>query len=181
MKYRANLIPVAMLALAACQPKKASSVMQTNKQELIPVCVKAPSVEAAYLTGLPTPVLRSRIGNSQMTVSTYQPEAQRWFDQGLNLLHDFMYFDAYRAFVQAAKSDSTCAMAYWGIVMSLPGAIDEAKQQRQEALKRALRLPASVKEKAFIQLAEALVAHGFTTAIPLLEGYIKRILTTWKQ
>ena len=51
----------------------------------------------------------------------HRPEAQRRFDQGLNLLHGFMYFDAYRAFV----SGSTCAsgmlmIQYEGMFMLAP-------------------------------------------------------------
>ncbi len=110
-----------MIMIVACQPKKVSSVVQTNMQGIIPVCMKAPSVEAAYLSNLPDPVLRSRNGNSRMKVSTDRPEAQRRFDQGLNLLHGFMYFDAYRAFV----SGSTCAsgmlmIQYEGMFMLAP-------------------------------------------------------------
>jgi hypothetical protein len=37
---------------------------------------------------LPVPVRMTGIGNSHLAI-TATPEAQVWFDQGLNLLHDF--------------------------------------------------------------------------------------------
>ena len=40
-----------------------------------------------------------------MTITTSSPEAQRYFDQGLNLLHCFWDFEAYRSFREAARLD----------------------------------------------------------------------------
>jgi tetratricopeptide (TPR) repeat protein len=101
-----------------------------------------------------------------MAVTTTNKQAQRWFNQGLNLLHDFMYFEAYRAFVEATKADSSCAMAYWGIVMAMPGAVEETNSQRRKALEKALDLPASEKEKRFIETAEVLVNQGLNASYP---------------
>ena len=40
--------------------------------------------------------------------------AQKFFDQGLNLLHAFWDTEAYRAFREAARLDPDAAMPYWG-------------------------------------------------------------------
>ena len=62
----------------------------------------------------PPPVILG-IGDSHLTITTKSPKAQALFDQGLNLLHCFWDFEAYRAFKEAARLDPNAAMAYWGI------------------------------------------------------------------
>jgi peroxiredoxin len=61
--------------------------------------------------------LLSGIGNVHFVVTTGKPLAQRFFDQGVNLLYSFSWFEAERSFRQAAKIDPECAMAYWGMAM----------------------------------------------------------------
>jgi tetratricopeptide (TPR) repeat protein len=63
---------------------------------------------------LPVPVKLSGIGNVHLQIRA-TPEAQMWFDQGLNLLHDFWDYEAARAFEQSVRVDPNCAMCYWGI------------------------------------------------------------------
>ena len=41
------------------------------------------------------------------------------FDQGVAQLHSFYYFESERSFRQAAKIDPDCAMAYWGMAISV--------------------------------------------------------------
>jgi tetratricopeptide (TPR) repeat protein len=47
------------------------------------------------------------------------PEAQRTFGRGVALLHSFWYDQAEKTFSQVSRIDPACAMAYWGIAMSL--------------------------------------------------------------
>ncbi len=63
---------------------------------------------------LPPPVRMSGIGNAHMEISA-TPDAQIWFSQGLNLLHDFWDYESARAFEQAVRTDPQCAMCYWGL------------------------------------------------------------------
>ena len=63
---------------------------------------------------LPPPLAMTGIGNSHLKI-TATPEAQVWFDQGLNLLHDFWDYESARAFQQAIRVDPNCAMCYWGL------------------------------------------------------------------
>jgi tetratricopeptide (TPR) repeat protein len=51
-------------------------------------------------------------------VTTTSAEAQKYFDQGLNLLFAFNHDEAARAFRQAAELDPRCAMAWWGLAMA---------------------------------------------------------------
>ena len=58
---------------------------------------------------LPPPEKLTGIGNSHIHI-TSTAEAQMWFDQGLNLLHDFWDYESARAFEQSIRVDPQCAM-----------------------------------------------------------------------
>jgi tetratricopeptide (TPR) repeat protein len=70
--------------------------------------------DAAPPSELPVPQKLSGIGNVHIHI-TATPEAQMWFDQGLNLLHDFWDYESARAFEQSVRADPQCAMCYWGL------------------------------------------------------------------
>ncbi|BDS08327.1 hypothetical protein NT6N_33670 [Oceaniferula spumae] len=134
-------------------------------------CCELGRVYAPYLTKLPVPQRRDNIGNSHLKITTSSERAQQWFDQGLNLLHAFWEFEAYRCFLQAAKEDPDCAMAYWGICMSLPGKNIEASEERKAALVSAQKLAvkASDQEKLYIDMVAKLIRSGSSSAVPALE------------
>ena len=44
------------------------------------------------------------VGNSHLEISTEQVDAQLYFDQGVALLHDFWWLEAYRAFLQYLRA-----------------------------------------------------------------------------
>jgi len=46
------------------------------------------------------------------------PEAQKFFDQGLNLMYGFNRFEAKRSFEKAAELDPKSELARWGVAMS---------------------------------------------------------------
>jgi hypothetical protein len=50
---------------------------------------------------------------------TCTPEAQQAFDQAMKLQHSFWYKAAHDAFSDVLQRDPECAMAYWGIAMTL--------------------------------------------------------------
>ena len=58
------------------------------------------------------------LGSHTRKVSTDSPEAQKYFDQGLNFLFGFNHGAAIRAFQAAEKADPTCAMAHWGVALA---------------------------------------------------------------
>ncbi len=47
------------------------------------------------------------------------PAAQKHFERGVALLHSFWYGEAEKAFESAAAEEPGCAMAHWGVAMSL--------------------------------------------------------------
>src|SRR5262245_16470631 len=59
------------------------------------------------------------LGNLSMPVSTANPRAQRFFDQGVRLLFAFNHQEAMRAFREAARLDADLGMAYWGQAMAI--------------------------------------------------------------
>ena len=57
-------------------------------------------------------------GDVHFSVSTKNPLAQQFFDQGVGQLHGFWYYEAERSFRQVTALDPDCAMAYWGLAMA---------------------------------------------------------------
>jgi hypothetical protein len=71
-------------------------------------------------TGPEKPVtLIPGLGNWRHAIFTTNPQAQRYFDQGLALLYGFNRYEAQRSFRKASELDPKAAMPYWGIAMSL--------------------------------------------------------------
>jgi hypothetical protein len=64
---------------------------------------------------LPPPIVIAGLGNSSMAITTASPEAQKWFNQGLNAFHDFWDYESARAFEQSVRLDPNCAMCFWGL------------------------------------------------------------------
>ncbi len=55
------------------------------------------------------------LGAYGRAVTTSSPQAQIWFDRGLNWLYGFNHAEAIKCFGKAVESDPNCAMAHWGI------------------------------------------------------------------
>jgi len=65
----------------------------------------------------PTPLFEG-LGSHTRKVTTTSAEAQRYFTQGLALVHGFNHGSAIRSFQEAARLDPECAMAHWGIALA---------------------------------------------------------------
>ncbi|MET7377217.1 hypothetical protein ABZT08_00040 [Streptomyces sp. NPDC005526] len=59
------------------------------------------------------------LGSHTRRVTTSSPEAQSWFDRGLNWTYAFNHEEAVRCFEAAAAADPDCAMADWGVAYAL--------------------------------------------------------------
>jgi len=59
------------------------------------------------------------MGSLHHPVSTTNPEAQKFFDQGLSFVYAFNHDEAVKSFKRAAELDPQMAMAYWGIALAL--------------------------------------------------------------
>jgi len=106
---------------------------------------------------LPVPVKMTGIGNSHITIKA-TAEAQAWFDQGLNLKHDFWDYEAAKAFEQSVRVDPKCAMCWWGLAQAEEARGKEAraafvKRALDEAIK--LKDEASESDRLYIEAAKA--------------------------
>ena len=54
------------------------------------------------------------LGDHRHPITTRNPLAQRYFDQGLRFVYAFDHPDAIRSFRLAQRLDSTCALCAWG-------------------------------------------------------------------
>jgi len=102
--------------------------------------------------------LMTGVGNLHHPVSTTNPEAQKFFDQGLRLIYDFNHDEAARSFQRATELDAKLAIAYWGIAEAVgpnynDPASDDRFKQAHEAIQKAVDLSsnASPSEQAYIQ------------------------------
>jgi peroxiredoxin len=89
------------------------------------------------------------MGNLHWEISTKNPMAQRFFDQGIVQLHGFWYFEAERSFRQAAAFDSQHPIFYWGMARAN---IENAERSRgfiEQAMSRLEK--GNDKEKRLVQ------------------------------
>src|ERR1700681_4076212 len=63
--------------------------------------------------------LMSGLGDLHHPVSTKNPQAQEFFDQGLRLIYAFNHDEAARSFRRAAELDPHLAMAWWGVALAV--------------------------------------------------------------
>lgn len=102
--------------------------------------------------------LFDNLGDHQFPVSTTNPLAQRYINQGLTLAYGFNHAEAFRSFKAAAELDSTCAMCHWGMAYVLGPNINAAMQAGDvptayQAIQSAIALSsyATEREQAYIQ------------------------------
>ena len=121
---------VATMTVAACSapaPEKAA----------------APAAPAAARSQ--TPPLMPGMGNHHHAIATASPEAQRYFDQGFDLVFGFNHEEAVRSFKRAAELDPKAAMPHWGIAWALGpnynlDVDDDRAKQANTAIAEALTL-----------------------------------------
>jgi tetratricopeptide (TPR) repeat protein len=120
-------------------------------------CLLVVSSLAAQHQHSPSPgssnaVILEGMGEVNHPVSTRNPEAQRFFNQGLALAYGFNHDEAARSFRRAAKLDPSLAMAWWGVSLvhgpnyNLP-ADAERNKLAWEALRSSQRLAPKAKKK----------------------------------
>jgi tetratricopeptide (TPR) repeat protein len=113
------------------------------------------------------PPLWDGLGSVSYKITTSNPAAQTYFDQGLRLTYAFNHGEAQRAFRKAQKLDPECAMCFWGEALALGPNInlpmqDEALAPAFAAAQkaRALAANASPREQALIAAVSARYAEN---------------------
>ncbi len=81
------------------------------------LCVPPPSGSAP---ALPAHIMTGQ-GKVHLAITTSNPKAQEFFDQGLAQLHSFWAVEAERSFLQAAELDPDAPMPWWGVAMISAG------------------------------------------------------------
>lgn len=104
-----------------------------------------------YSSGKEQPLLPGLSG-IHFPITTTSEKAQRYFDQGLLLAYGFNHAEAARSFWQAAREDSTCAMAWWGFAYVLGpnynmGMEPDSYARAYEAIGKAQALQGNCTEK----------------------------------
>ena len=111
-----------------------------------------------HVSQMQTVTLVTDLGDLRHPVSTRNPSAQQFFDQGLRFIYAFNHDEAARSFQHAAELDSQMAMAYWGVAEAVgPNYNDPADPDRykhaHDAVQKAVDLSAvtSPSEQAYIR------------------------------
>ena len=120
---------------------------------------------------------------------TATPAAQRYFDQGIRLYYAFNHAEAIRAFAEAARLDSSCAMCHWGIALAhgpnINAPMDSASalaayQAAGEARRRASNV--SARERALIDaVATRYAATPPADRAPLDSAYSRAMAEVARQ
>ncbi len=127
-------------------------------------------------------------GNVHFAITTSNPKAQQFFDQGLAQLHSFWAVEAERSFLQAAELDPDAAMPWWGVAMISAGdyrprfqiegmAISYGGDPRSTptrakvAAERALALSAKATDLEKMYIA-SIAARRISSATDANDGYI---------
>jgi tetratricopeptide (TPR) repeat protein len=106
--HRLRRVPVVLLLASTLIAPRAARAADEHAR---PGAMSAPPAGKAPLF--------EGLGKYHRTISTQSPEAQRYFDQGMNFLWGFNLHEAERSFEEGAKLDPQCAMLEWGAAMSL--------------------------------------------------------------
>jgi tetratricopeptide (TPR) repeat protein len=132
---------------------------------------------------LPVPQRMNGIGNAHIRI-TATPEAQAWFDQGLNLIHDFWDYESARAFEQTVRIDPQCAMCYWGLYKAESFYHSTSQGYAGQALASAVAFKgrASKRERLYIEasaaheeaLKNAKSAPNFSQEVEILRKLVKQ-------
>jgi len=140
------------MAAALCGARQAGSTLA--RELILAAAVAAPLDEA------PPMPLYADLANSPFPVTTGNPQARRYFSQGLLLAYGFNHAGAVRSFRAAQRLDPGCAMCWWGEAIALGPNINAAMEDADRAaalaaLARAmaLRAGASPLERALIEAA----------------------------
>ena len=81
------------------------------------------SAHDAHATPAPTAPPRAELlgnlGSYHREIKTANPDAQKFFDEGLTLLYGFNHEESFKSFELAAKKDDAAPMPHWGMALAL--------------------------------------------------------------
>ncbi len=152
LSFLVSLLPLLTMAQHNHQPTAEASTSSHNHL----AHMQASRAENFYIHNLPAPKIMTGVGKSKMKIETKSPKTQAYFNQGISLLHDFWDFEAYRAFKEAIRNDSSAIMPYWGLFqMPGPDADSILKSNKELAIRQIKKLigTANEHEKLYAEIA----------------------------
>ena len=124
---------LACLIMMGCAGKAVAPVAATGALDpaylAAHVCGKPD--DAAATSDKPMPLLGG-LAPVHYAISSKNPQAQLYFDQGIALLYGFEYETAYKSFKMAQKLDPACAMCGWGAAMALGPNINNSDMKAKD-------------------------------------------------
>lgn len=104
---------IAFLVAATVTAQQPKPAVATKETHCAPAAdAKAPGQAAKLLDGM---------GKVHFPITTSNPEAQKFFDQGVAQMHSFWTREAERSYRRAAELDPEAPMPHWGIAMVAAG------------------------------------------------------------
>lgn len=104
-----------------------------------------PAIGDSATQGAP---LFDKLGGYHRQISTDQPMAQRFFDQGMVMFYGFEWNEAIRSFREAARIDPRCASCHWGLALSLAHKVGPLDGSEYAQAKAAIERAAALKGQA---------------------------------
>ncbi|MEW5675580.1 hypothetical protein ABGT15_04650 [Flavobacterium enshiense] len=156
MKKRIIFLMFAFALFLSCK-KEAPKTEEKSKIGTNSISCAPPVVDAVWYTSDSKAPLFEGMDVLDYKITTKNPEAQKYFNQGLALAYGFNHAEAARSFHYATKLDPECAMCYWGFAYVLgpnynAGMEPDNYERAYKAIQTALRLSTktSESEKALI-------------------------------
>ena len=160
MHPRIIVSPILMVLLAVASPAASwATAEKESGQSHAPVSGAAQQFDSKQQSA---PRLQN-LGKHAFPVSTNNPLAQQYINQGLNLAYGFNHAEARQAFREAARLDPGLAMAYWGQALVLGPNINAMMEPNEEP--QALEI---------MQQAKSLMARATDKEQALISALAKR-------
>jgi tetratricopeptide (TPR) repeat protein len=181
----------ASLFLYSCNQQSLSEkVKPVSPENSAPIGCVAPEVsDKSWYSSNKKDSLFSGLKGIHFPISTRNPEAQKYFDQGVILSFAFNHAEAGRSFFESAREDSTCAMCWWGFAYVLgpnynAGMETDNFQRAFNAVQKAKSLSGSCtpKEKGLIEaLSQRYRNDGAISRAQLDSSYAAAMRKVYKE
>ncbi|MDN3669178.1 hypothetical protein QWY93_07550 [Echinicola jeungdonensis] len=155
MKRKLIFWGLLIILFFSCNPKEKKT--ESSATPSIKIC-GALTVDTAWYAGDNKAPLFDGLNVLHIPITTSNPLAQQYFNQGMVLSYGFNHAEAARSFYYAGKLDPNCAMAHWGYAYVLgpnynAGMESDNYSRAYKAVQKALEASeeASPKERAMIK------------------------------
>lgn len=187
-----------VLAVTACSRQEAPVEQPAPEETAEPAAEPAVDPATAARNELATRAgapLFDGMGNHHHAITTSDPDAQRYFDQGLVIDFAFNHAESARSFRAAQTLDPECAMCYWGEALALGPNInvtsdgkvvmsDDERTTAFAAIQKAVALKenASEAEQDYIEaLATRYNGDPSTPREPLDQAYVEAMRALYQK